>query len=133
MDWTFPDKTLFTNQSWSHGSSPISVLTNFLLHLKLFTFILQVKNGKLHYTSDAGIAGKVERNIPEMYVADGRWHTLLMEKNGSTTSLSLDQAHSRDIHHITQDFGGLNVLTIQIGGVLPGQTSQSTQNGKYFV
>lgn len=90
---------------------------------------VKVKNGKLHYTSDAGIAGKVERNIPEMYVADGRWHTLLMEKNGSTTSLSLDQAHSRDIHHITQEFGGLNVLTIQIGGVLPGQTSQSTQNG----
>ncbi|CAI9569263.1 unnamed protein product [Staurois parvus] len=85
---------------------------------------VKVKNGKLHYTSDAGIAGKVERNIPEMYVADGRWHTLLMEKNGSTTSLSLDQAHSRDIHHITQDFGGLNVLTVQIGGV-----SQSTQNG----
>ncbi|XP_068136139.1 protocadherin Fat 4 [Hyperolius riggenbachi] len=91
--------------------------------------VIKVKNGKLHYTSDAGVAGKVERNIPEMYVSDGRWHTLLMEKNGSITSLILDKTYSRDIHHVTQDFGGLNVLTLQIGGLLAGQTSQSTQNG----
>ncbi|XP_075056154.1 protocadherin Fat 4 [Mixophyes fleayi] len=91
--------------------------------------IVKVKNGKLHYTSDAGVAGKVERNIPEMYLADGRWHTLVMEKNGSTTTMSLDKTYIRDIHHVTQDFGGLNVLTLQLGGFPPGQTSQSNQNG----
>ncbi|MEE6461607.1 hypothetical protein FKM82_001338 [Ascaphus truei] len=89
----------------------------------------QVKNGKVHYTSDAGVAGKVERNIPEIYISDGRWHILLMEKNGSTTSLSIDKTYSRDIHHATQDFGGLNVLTMQLGGILPGQSSQSTHTG----
>lgn len=90
----------------------------------------QVKNGKLHYTSDAGVAGKVERNIPELYVADGRWHTLLMEKNGSLTSLSLDKTYNRDIHHVTQDFGGLNVLTLQLGGSPHGQIYQNNLNGK---
>ncbi|XP_053317380.1 protocadherin Fat 4 [Spea bombifrons] len=91
--------------------------------------IVKFKNGKIHYVSDAGVAGKVERNIPDAYVADGRWHTLLMEKNGSITALTIDKAHSKDIHHATQDFGGLNVLKLQLGGNLPGQASQSTYNG----
>ncbi|KAG8454113.1 hypothetical protein GDO86_000669 [Hymenochirus boettgeri] len=91
--------------------------------------IVKVKNGKLHYTSDAGVAGKVERNLPEMYVADGRWHTLLMEKNGSTTSLAVDKIYNREIHHVTQDFGGINVLKIKLGGTLPASISQGSHHG----
>ncbi|XP_030047622.1 protocadherin Fat 4 [Microcaecilia unicolor] len=90
---------------------------------------VKVKNGKLHYISDAGIAGKVERNVPEVYLADGHWHSLLLEKNGSSTTLSVDRTYNRDILHVTQDFGGLNVLTISLGGIPPGQTAHSTDSG----
>ncbi|XP_009887839.1 PREDICTED: protocadherin Fat 4-like, partial [Charadrius vociferus] len=88
---------------------------------------VKVKGGKVHYVSDAGIAGKVERNIPEVYAADGQWHSVLIEKNGSATILSVDGTHSRDILHATQDFGGLNVLTISLGGIPSSQPFKSTQ------
>uniref|UniRef100_H3AQ83 FAT atypical cadherin 4 n=1 Tax=Latimeria chalumnae TaxID=7897 RepID=H3AQ83_LATCH len=88
---------------------------------------VKVKNGKLHYTSDAGVGGKVERNIPEALVSDGQWHTLSIEKNRSITTISIDKAHSREILHSTQDFGGLNVLTISLGGIPPGLILHSTE------
>uniref|UniRef100_A0A8C0AXX0 Protocadherin Fat 4 n=1 Tax=Buteo japonicus TaxID=224669 RepID=A0A8C0AXX0_9AVES len=90
---------------------------------------VKIKGGKVHYVSDAGIAGKVERNIPEVYAADGQWHSVLIEKNGSATILSVDKAHSRDILHATQDFGGLNVLTISLGGIPSSQPFKSTVAG----
>lgn len=89
----------------------------------------QIKGGKVHYISDAGVAGKVERNIPEVYAADGQWHSVLLEKNGSATILSVDRTHSRDILHATQDFGGLNVLTISLGGIPSSQPFKSTAAG----
>ncbi|XP_057402717.1 protocadherin Fat 4 isoform X2 [Balaenoptera acutorostrata] len=90
---------------------------------------VKIKNGKVHFTSDAGIAGKVERNIPEVYVADGHWHTFLIGKNGTTTVLSIDRIYNRDIIHPTQDFGGLDVLTISLGGIPPNQAHRDTQTG----
>lgn len=92
----------------------------------------QIKGGKVHYVSDAGVAGKVERNIPEVYAADGQWHSVLLEKNGSATVLSVDRTHSRDILHATQDFGGLNVLTISLGGIPSSQPFKSTVAGNFF-
>lgn len=92
----------------------------------------QMRAGKVHYISDAGIAGKVERNIPEVYTADGQWHSVRIEKNGSTTVLSVDKTHKRDILHVTQDFGGLNVLTISLGGIPPNQPFKSTVAGNSF-
>uniref|UniRef100_A0A8C2SPN7 Protocadherin Fat 4 n=1 Tax=Coturnix japonica TaxID=93934 RepID=A0A8C2SPN7_COTJA len=90
---------------------------------------MKIRGGKVHYISDAGIAGKVERNIPEVYTADGQWHSVRIEKNGSTTVLSVDKTHRRDILHVTQDFGGLNVLTISLGGIPPNQPFKSTVAG----
>uniref|UniRef100_A0A8B9J1D2 Protocadherin Fat 4 n=1 Tax=Amazona collaria TaxID=241587 RepID=A0A8B9J1D2_9PSIT len=90
---------------------------------------VKIKGGKVHYISDAGTAGKVERNIPEIYTADGQWHSVLIEKNGSATILSVDKTHSRDILHATQDFGGLNVLTISLGGIPSSQPFKSTVAG----
>uniref|UniRef100_A0A8B9X0V6 Protocadherin Fat 4 n=1 Tax=Bos mutus grunniens TaxID=30521 RepID=A0A8B9X0V6_BOSMU len=90
---------------------------------------VKIKNGKVHFTSDAGIAGKVERNIPEVYVADGHWHTFLIGKNGTATVLSVDRIHNRDIIHPTQDFGGLDVLTISLGGIPPNQAHRDAQTG----
>ncbi|XP_043917634.1 protocadherin Fat 4 [Protopterus annectens] len=87
---------------------------------------VKVKNDKIHYTSDAGTGGKVERNIPEVAVTDGQWHTLLMEKNGSVTTMSIDKTHTKEIHHVTHDFGGLNVLTICLGGMPSVQTFHSS-------
>ncbi|KAK1343210.1 LOW QUALITY PROTEIN: hypothetical protein QTO34_015987, partial [Cnephaeus nilssonii] len=86
---------------------------------------VKIKNGKVHFTSDAGIAGKVERNIPEVYVADGHWHTFLIGKNGTATIL----IYNRDIAHPTQNFGGLDVLTISLGGIPPNQAHRDTQTG----
>uniref|UniRef100_A0A2K5Q1K7 FAT atypical cadherin 4 n=1 Tax=Cebus imitator TaxID=2715852 RepID=A0A2K5Q1K7_CEBIM len=88
---------------------------------------VKIKNGKVHFTSDAGIAGKVERNIPEVYVADGHWHTFLIGKNGTATVLSVDRTYNRDIIHPTQDFGGLDVLTISLGGIPPNQAHRDAQ------
>nr|KAF6346486.1 FAT atypical cadherin 4 [Pipistrellus kuhlii] len=90
---------------------------------------VKIKNGKVHFTSDAGIAGKVERNIPEVYVADGHWHTFLIGKNGTATVLSIDRIYNRDIAHPTQNFGGLDVLTISLGGIPPNQAHRDAQTG----
>nr|XP_060510213.1 protocadherin Fat 4 isoform X2 [Panthera onca] len=90
---------------------------------------VKIKNGKVHFTSDAGIAGKVERNIPEVYVADGHWHTFLIGKNGTATVLSIDRIYKRDIIHPTQDFGGLDVLTISLGGIPPNQAHRDSHTG----
>ncbi|XP_067849588.1 protocadherin Fat 4 [Heptranchias perlo] len=87
---------------------------------------VKVKNGKVHYISDAGVGGKVERNIPEISVSDGQWHTILIERNGSITTYSIDRIYTREILHNTQDFGGLNVLTVSLGGIPPGLNYQST-------
>ncbi|XP_069781342.1 protocadherin Fat 4 isoform X2 [Narcine bancroftii] len=90
---------------------------------------VKVKNGKLHYTSDAGVSGKVERNIPEISVSDGHWHTVQIEKNGSITTFTIDRIYAREILHNTQDFGGLNVLSVSLGGIPPGVNYQSTVPG----
>ncbi|XP_021794476.2 protocadherin Fat 4 isoform X3 [Papio anubis] len=92
---------------------------------------VKIKNGKVHFTSDAGIAGKVERNIPEVYVADGHWHTFLIGKNGTATVLSVDRIYNRDIIHPTQDFGGLDVLTISLGGIPPNQAHRDAQTAGF--
>lgn len=88
-----------------------------------------MQNGKLHYTSDAGVDGKVERNIPEISVTDGQWHTVIIKKNGSITTLSIDRIYTREILHNTQNFGGLNVLSISLGGIPPGLNYQSADPG----
>ncbi|CAH6789163.1 Fat4 [Phodopus roborovskii] len=90
---------------------------------------VKIKNGKVHFTSDAGVAGKVERSIAEAYIADGHWHTFRISKNGSTTMLSVDRIYNRDIAHLTQDFGGLEVLTISLGGIPPNQAHRDAQTG----
>lgn len=72
----------------------------------------------------------MERNIPEVYVADGHWHTFLIVKNGTATVLSVDRIYNRDIIHPTQDFGGLDVLTISLGGIPLNQAHRDAQTGK---
>lgn len=84
---------------------------------------LQIKGGKIQYVSDAGISGKVERSIPEVYVSDGHWHSVFIEKNGTSTVLTVDKTHSRDVVHVTQDFGGPNVLTVSLGGIPTNKAS----------
>ncbi|XP_055990500.1 protocadherin Fat 4 [Sorex fumeus] len=90
---------------------------------------VKIRNGRVHFTSDAGVAGKVERSLPEAYVADGQWHTVSLARNETATVLSLDHLHRRDILHATQDFGGLDVLTISLGGIPPSQAHRDAQTG----
>ncbi|XP_028600415.2 protocadherin Fat 4 [Podarcis muralis] len=87
---------------------------------------VKIKGGKVQYISDAGVGGKVERSIPEAYVSDGHWHTFFVEKNGSSTILTVDKTYSRDVLHVTQDFGGLNVLMISLGGIPPNHAPRSS-------
>lgn len=86
----------------------------------------------MQYISDAGVGGKVERSIPEVYVSDGHWHSFSIEKNGTSTVLAVDQIHSREILHVTQDFGGLNVVTVSLGGIPPNQALKSSDPGMLF-
>ncbi|XP_061109179.1 protocadherin Fat 4 isoform X2 [Conger conger] len=90
---------------------------------------VKLKNGVLHYISDAGVGGKVERTLNEIGLSDGQWHTLLLQKNGTATSLRLDGAHTKEILHHTQDFGGINVLTLSLGGVSSGSATQKSASG----
>lgn len=77
-----------------------------------------------------GVLGKVERTIVDALLSDGQWHTLQLIKNGSTTLLQVDDGHSRVIQHTTQDFGGLGVLTVSLGGIPPGPAQQKTAAGE---
>lgn len=91
----------------------------------------QLRNGNIHYISDAGVLGKVERTIGDTPLSDGQWHTLQLLKNGSATLLQVDSGHSRVIQHTTQDFGGLGVLTVSLGGIPPGPAQQKTAAGEH--
>ncbi|KAM4622047.1 protocadherin Fat 4 [Polymixia lowei] len=90
---------------------------------------VKIKNGNVHYISDAGVGGKVERTAGDTAVSDGQWHTLQLLKNGSATALRIDGGHPKLIQHTTQDFGGLAVLTLSLGGVPPGPAQQKTAAG----
>uniref|UniRef100_A0A8C5FNI2 FAT atypical cadherin 4 n=1 Tax=Gadus morhua TaxID=8049 RepID=A0A8C5FNI2_GADMO len=90
---------------------------------------LKLRNGNLHYLSEAGAGGKVERTVGEAVLSDGQWHTLRLMKNASATALWVDATPSRVILHPTQDFGGLGVLTLSLGGVPPGASQQKTAAG----
>lgn len=98
-----------------------------ILHL---CFVSQLRNGNIHYISDAGVGGKVERTVGDAVLSDGQWHTLQLVKNGSTTALQVDSSYSRVIQHATQDFGGLSVLTFSLGGIPPGPAQQKTAAGE---
>lgn len=93
----------------------------------------QLKNGNLQYISDAGVGGKVERTLGDLPVADGQWHTFLLQKNGTATSLRADDSQPKEILHHTQDFGGMDVLTLSLGGVPPGHTHQKSTTGRWTV
>ncbi|KAA0709827.1 Protocadherin Fat 4 FAT tumor suppressor -like protein 4 [Triplophysa tibetana] len=84
---------------------------------------VRLKNGLLQYVSDAGVAGKVERIVGDVVLSDGQWHTLMLQRNGSSTLLRIDDFSSRVILHNTQDFGGIEVHTLSLGGV-PSRTPQ---------
>nr|XP_023651622.1 protocadherin Fat 4 [Paramormyrops kingsleyae] len=90
---------------------------------------VKLKNGNLHYISDAGVGGKVERTLGDLPVADGQWHTFLLQKNGTATSLRADDSQPKEILHHTQDFGSMDVLTLSLGGVPPGHTHQKSTTG----
>ncbi|XP_054647394.1 protocadherin Fat 4 isoform X1 [Dunckerocampus dactyliophorus] len=90
---------------------------------------VKLRNGNIHYISDAGVSGKVERTVGDVTLSDGQWHTLLLVKNGSTTFIQVDSSHSRVIQHPTQDFGGLGVSTLSLGGIPSGPAQQKTAAG----
>lgn len=66
----------------------------------------------------------------DVVLSDGHWHTLQMVKNGSATVIQVDSGHPRVIQHMTQDFGGLDVLTFSLGGIPPGPAQQKTAAGE---
>ena len=72
----------------------------------------------------------MERALGEASLSDGQWHTLQLLRNGSVTALRLDGARARLIQHPTQDFGGLDVLSLSIGGVPAGPGQQKTAAGE---
>ncbi|MCJ8739590.1 hypothetical protein PDJAM_G00048940 [Pangasius djambal] len=90
---------------------------------------VRLKNGNLQYVSDAGVAGKVERIVGDGVFSDGQWHTLLLQRNISSTTVLIDESILRIITHTTQDFGGLDVLTLSLGGEPPRTNPQKTTPG----
>ncbi|XP_076005220.1 protocadherin Fat 4 [Genypterus blacodes] len=90
---------------------------------------VKLRNGNIHYTSDAGLGGKVERTVGDSVLSDGQWHIIQLVKNGSATLLQVDSAKPKVIQHTTQDFGGLAVLTLSLGGIPSGAAQQKTAAG----
>ncbi|KAM6981316.1 protocadherin Fat 4 [Aplochiton taeniatus] len=105
--------------------------TGILLHVQEASNYTTVKlrNGNVHYVSEAGVGGKVERTLGDVVLSDGQWHTLTLLKNSSATALQLDKGPLKVIQHPTQDFGGLNVLSLSLGGAALGSTQQKTPTG----
>uniref|UniRef100_A0A3B3TF36 Protocadherin Fat 4 n=1 Tax=Paramormyrops kingsleyae TaxID=1676925 RepID=A0A3B3TF36_9TELE len=105
-------------------------MTGTLLHVQESSnyTTVKLKNGHLLYISDAGVGGKVERTLTEKAVSDGQWHTLLLLKHQLATSLRVDNSPPKEILHLTQDFGGVNVLTLSLGGV-PSESIQKDGSG----
>lgn len=89
----------------------------------------QLKNGNLQYVSDAGVAGKVERIVGDGVFSDGQWHTLVLQRNVSSTTVLIDESILRVITRATQDFGGLDVLTLSLGGEPPRTNSHKAMPG----
>lgn len=119
-----------TNYPLTHFQLTLNgVCVAIALNLHLCSFS-QLRNGNLHYISDAGVGGKVERTVGDAVLSDGQWHTLRLVKNGSATVLQVDSSHSRAIQHPTQDFGSLSVLTFSLGGIPPGPAQQKTAAGE---
>uniref|UniRef100_A0A672QGH4 Protocadherin Fat 4 n=1 Tax=Sinocyclocheilus grahami TaxID=75366 RepID=A0A672QGH4_SINGR len=100
-----------------------------LLHAQESSNYTTIRNGLLQYVSDAGVAGKVERIVGDVVLSDGQWHTLLLQRNGSSTILRIDESSSRVILHNTQDFGGIDVHTLSLGGVPTRSAQQKTSPG----
>lgn len=73
----------------------------------------------------------MERTLGDAVMSDGQWHTLQLVKNGSSTLLQVDGGLSRVVQHATQDFGGLGVLTLSLGGIPPGPAQQKTGAGEF--
>ncbi|XP_076844234.1 protocadherin Fat 4 isoform X2 [Brachyhypopomus gauderio] len=90
---------------------------------------VRLKNGNLQYVSDAGVGGKVERIVGDVVLSDGQWHTLLLQRNSSSTTIRIDESSLRVVQHPTQDFGGVNVLTLSLGGVPSRLSQQKTAAG----
>ncbi|XP_029020737.1 protocadherin Fat 4 isoform X2 [Betta splendens] len=105
--------------------------TGTLLHVQESSNYTTVKlrNGNLHYVSDAGVGGKVERTVGEAALSDGQWHTLQLLRNGSSTVIRVDASYARVVQHATQDFGGLGVLSLSLGGIPSGAAQQKTGAG----
>lgn len=104
-----------------------------MLHLTPVSVVCrppQLRNGHLHYISDAGSGGKVQRTIGDAELSDGQWHTLQLVKNGSATVIQVDGRYPKLIQHATQDFGGLGVVTFSLGGIPSGSAQQKTGEGK---
>ncbi|XP_062874781.1 protocadherin Fat 4 [Trichomycterus rosablanca] len=90
---------------------------------------VRLKNGNLQYVSEAGVAGKVERIVGDGVFSDGQWHTVVLQRNVSSTSVLIDRTVLRLITHPTQDFGGLEVLTLSLGGEPPRSNQQNNAPG----
>lgn len=76
------------------------------------------------------MGGKVERTVGDAVLSDGQWHTLKLVRNGSSTALRVDGSLSRLIQHPTQDFGGLGVSTLSLGGIPHSPAQQKTAAGE---
>lgn len=74
----------------------------------------------------------MERTLTEKAMSDGQWHTLLLLKHQLATSLRVDNSPPKEILHLTQDFGGVNVLTLSLGGV-PSESVQKDGSGESVI
>ncbi|KAK1798052.1 hypothetical protein P4O66_000551 [Electrophorus voltai] len=126
-------------QSAAHTHAESSLEVKFRTRSKTATLLhvqessnyttVRLKNGNLQYVSDAGVGGKVERIVGDVVLSDGQWHTVLLRRNSSSTTIRIDESSLRAVQHATQDFGGVDVLMLSLGGVPSRPSLQKSAPG----
>ena len=96
-------------------------------------WVLEVKDKKLRFRYNLNNLEERELWLPFVFVSDGQWHTVKVQRFGSTASIALDGGGGRRFNEIT-DYEGLpQLLVVDIQNVMAGGFAQIVGPSQYIV
>lgn len=99
------------------------VLTN-----KSFSFTLQIKDRRLHFKFNLNSIRTEEKDLwlSAMYVDDGQWHTIRVNRHGSAAFLELDGGEGRRYNETFSFTGHQWLIVDKQEGVYAGGKAEYT-------